>query len=308
MKGAKPLIISASRRTDIPACYAPWLVNRLREGWALVPNPRNPHELRYVDLAAMDGIVLWSKNPAPLMAHWDALKGLRSVFQFTLTAYGPEIEPGLPRQAERVATLRQLAALVGPERVLWRYDPILLSDRYDEAFHEYNFTRLADELAGCTGRCTVSFLAPYRNTARNKGVLGHREPEEAERLRLLERLATIAAARGIAVVACAQAQDYSAVGVGRAACVDGPLFHRLWGVVPPPKDPGQRPGCGCVRSVDLGAYNTCALGCLYCYANYNPAVIARNRAAHDPLSPMLVGRPAPPAPQQGNPHQPKTEP
>ena len=289
------MIVSASRRTDIPACFAPWLARRVAEGWALAPNPRNPHLLRWVDLspATLDGFVLWSKNPAPLLDHWDTLGRLRSVIQFTLTGYGNDIEPNLPPQGERIATFRRLAALIGPERMVWRYDPILLSNRCDEAFHQRAFAGLAEALSGCTGRCTVSFLAPYRSTARHAAALGHREPDEATRLRLLEGLVKTAAAHGMAVVACAQAQDYVAVGVGRAACVDGALFHRLWGVTPPPPDRGQRPGCGCAQSVDIGVYNTFSHGCLYCYANYNPAVIAANRARHDEGSPLLLGCPGP---------------
>lgn len=152
------MIISASRRTDIPAFYAPWFLNRLGEGHVLVPNPFNPRSVSRVSLRpdAVDCIVFWTKNPAPMLPRLGELNGFKYYFQFTLNPYGKDIERNLPSIEERIETFRKLSEMIGKERVVWRYDPILINETYDTRFHREAFARLARKLSNHTERCMGS--------------------------------------------------------------------------------------------------------------------------------------------------------
>ncbi len=285
------MIISASRRTDIPAFYFDWFLGRLGDGYALTRNPMNAAQVRRVSLAPDDvsGIVFWSKNPAPMLPHLDALGAFPFYVQYTLNAYGADIEPGLPPLAERIATLRRLAERIGPERVIWRYDPILLSPEYPEAFHEEAFSRLASALSGASHRVTISFIDFYAKIERRlaeRGIVGVPAPA---RVAFAGRLQAVAARSGFVMDACAEDIDLTAAGVGRARCVDAALLANISGrPVPARKDPNQRPACGCAASVDIGAYDTCPHGCAYCYANRGAVPVSARLARHDPRAPFLM--------------------
>ena len=288
------MIVSASRRTDIPAFYMPWLLNRLAAGFAMVRNPMNPQQIRRVELAssAVDAIVFWSKNPAPLLARFDELEsfGIPFGIGFTLNAYDPDLEPGVPPLRERIATFRALARRNGAEKMVWRYDPIAFSPRYDAAFHRDSFRRIADELAGSTTRCITSFLDFYTRTVRNLAGTQVRKPAPEECRALAAELAAIAARRGIRLEACAE----SGLPLPPAACIGGEWIEAICGhEVDTQKDPGQRTLCNCVRSIDIGTPECCPHGCLYCYANRSPES-ARRRAetTYDPDSPFLCSSPA----------------
>ena len=162
------MIISASRRTDIPAYYAEWFMSRIQAGLCIVPNPYNPKQETRVSLQPedVDAIVFWSKNPEPLLKHIQSLEsaGFRFYFQYTLNSYPSDLEPNLPKESERVRTFQTLADRVGPDRVIWRYDPIVLSNRTDADFHRLQFARLCRELAGHTGRVVISIVDGYAKT------------------------------------------------------------------------------------------------------------------------------------------------
>lgn len=296
------MIVSASRRTDIPALYADWLLARLRAGFALVRDPFNARRLKRVDLTppAALAFVFWTRNAGPLLPRLPELLALapNCVFQYTITGYPRALEPHAPATSAALAAFRELSrglGPAGPSRVLWRYDPILLCGLLDEAAHVANFTRLADALAGATTRVTVSCVQMYRKTARNLAKvpeIGVVERDPARLAGLVSRLAEIAASRGVVLRSCAT--DLSCAGVEPGACVDGELLSRLFGLpVSAGRDAGQRPGCRCAKSVDIGQYDTCAHGCAYCYATADPARARALRAAHDPESPLLIGRPGP---------------
>lgn len=291
------MIISASRRTDIPARYGDWFFRRLQEGYALVRNPMNPHRVSRVSLLPqdVDGFVFWTKDPRPMLDRLDRLKDYAYYFQFTLTPYGREIEPGLPdKWGELVPAFRRLAEKLGPQRVVWRYDPILLTPELDRDFHRRAFERLARELAPYTCRCTISFLDYYRCMAKAAGELRIDWPSPAGQEGIARQLAEIAQGYGLAVDACAEALNLEGLGVRQAHCVDAGLLERQLGrPLPVGRDRNQRPHCGCAQSVDIGAYSTCPNGCRYCYANHGAQKLAANTAAHDPASPMLTGWPGP---------------
>lgn len=291
------MIISASRRTDIPARYADWFFRRLREGFALVRNPMNPRQVSRVSLLPqdVDGFVFWTKDSRPMLERLDALKDYAFYFQFTLTPYGRDIEPGLPdKMGELVPAFQRLADKLGPQRVIWRYDPILLTPDLDRDFHCRAFERLARELAPYTCRCTISFLDYYRCMAKAAGEMSVDWPSPAGQEGIARQLAEIAQGYGLAMDACAEALNLAPFGIGQAHCIDAGLLERQLGrPLPVSRDRNQRPRCGCAQSVDIGAYSTCPNGCRYCYANHGPRQLAANTAAHDSFSPMLIGRPGP---------------
>jgi hypothetical protein len=264
------MIISASRRTDIPAFFADWFFDRLRQGFVDVANPYNPRQVRTVDLSvpAVDGIVFWSKNPRPMLDRLALLRDYPYYFQITLNAYGEAVEPGVPAQREAVAAVRQLAELAGAERVVWRYDPIVLSDRYTIAYHLAHFGELAGQLSGLASQCTISFVDAYRCNARPMARAGLRPPDGAEMRTIAAGLATIARACRLPLQTCAEVTDFSEMGISHASCVDAARISRLSGrPLQAARDKNQRPACGCSASVDIGSYHSCGFGCVYCYAN-----------------------------------------
>ena len=226
-----------------------------------------------------------------LEAGLSALKNYLYCFQFTVNAYGKEVEPNIPDTWRvMVPAFRRLAQQIGPQRVLWRYDPIFFSRTYTAEWHLQSFAALAQALAPYTRQCTISFLDYYRNTARRMEHLGLQRMPKEEKVRLAAQLAAIARQEGLPVYACAEADLPAACGVAPASCMDSGLFESLLGCpLPIPKDRAQRPGCGCAQSVDIGAYHTCPNGCLYCYANAGAGAAARNAAQHNAASPLLLG-------------------
>ena len=287
------MIVSATRRADIPAHYAPWLANRLRAGFCAVPNPFNPRQVARISLAPrdVDGIVLWTRDPRPLLPHLPdiARRGYALAFQVTLVEYPPALHPNLPPLAERLDALRRLADLVGPERVSWRYDPVVLAAGTDPDFHRRSFTALARALAGSACRATVSLLEPYRKVRarlRRAGV-DLLAPDPGALASLFRDMAQAARDAGMRPVACADEAGLGDLGFAPAACVDPELLG-IAGIFP--RDTAQRPACRCAQSRDIGMYDACPAGCVYCYATSDQAPARRARLGHDPDSPSLLGR------------------
>jgi hypothetical protein len=289
------MILSVSRRTDIPAFYSRWFINRLEAGYVLVRNPMNPNLAGKIPLTPdiVDCIVFWTKNPRPLMDRLDRLNDYRYYFLFTITAYGPGLERHLPPKSQVIDAFIELSQKTGKEKVVWRYDPILLSDTIDADFHFRNFAAIARRLHGHTERCIISFLDMYKKCQRNlKGLNIKPELESREMLHLAGELRRLASDQGIDMKTCAEDIDLSAAGIGHGACIDEELLTRVTGCeLEVKKDKHQRKTCRCVESVDIGTYNTCPHNCLYCYANSDAGTVKRNAARHDPRSPLLTGWP-----------------
>lgn len=295
------MIISASRRTDIPAFYAQWMVNRLREGYCTVANPFDPKQVSRISLRPedVDAIVFWTRNPRPLMSYLDELddRGYRYYFQFTLLGYPRQIDPRSPAVETAVDAFRELAQRLGPRRVIWRYDPIVFSGITPPAFHLENFQRLAESLRGHTLRVVVSIVDMYRKIqARLKklegtpAAFGPCNPDEFGPL--MRGLAKLAGLSGMEIVSCAEEVDLRPYGIQPGKCVDDRIIADALGVdVPSVKDPSQRKACGCVVSRDIGMYESCLFGCQYCYATKNFDRARENFDLHDPKSPSLLGPP-----------------
>lgn len=274
------MIISASRRTDIPAFHAGWLMERIRAGYCEVPNPFNRRQISRVSLRPedVDVIVFWTRHPRPLFPYLAELdgRGFRYYFHYTLTNYPRELEPRTPAYPVAVETFRELAARIGAERVIWRYDPIVFSERMRAAFHRGNYAKIAADLRGCTTRSVISVMDWYpklrRRFASLRGTglepLKVGNPPGEQFANLMSGIAALARENGMQIQSCAEPLDLRGYGIPPGKCVDDDYIRSVFGIeVHPRKDPGQRAACGCVVSKDIGTYNTCPFGCLYCYAN-----------------------------------------
>ncbi len=293
------MIISASRRTDIPALYSRWFMNRIRAGWCLVPNPLNAKQVLYVSLRPqeVDAIIFWSKNPLPILPHLKELsrRGFRYYFQFTLTDYPRELEPHLPSLEERLETFLNLSRRIGPLRVVWRYDPIIISNRTHFEFHRKKFSWIAEKLKGATSRVVISTVHFYQKTDRRLSQLekkgfsfDRRAGYSAEMIDLIGELVAIARKRNLEIFTCAEEHNFRKVGILPGRCVDEHLLNRIWALnLRYRKDPGQRELCLCMLSRDIGINDTCIHGCSYCYSTRDCALARRRYEEHDPASPAI---------------------
>ncbi len=287
------MIISASRRTDIPSYYSEWFFNRIKEGFVYVRNPMNIHQISKINLSpdVVDGIVFWTKNPILMLERIHELDQYTYYFQFTLNSYGKDVERNVPSKNDVIIpTFQKLSSIIGKERVVWRYDPILFNDQYTLEYHKKYFQVLCSKLSKYTEKCTVSFVDLYKTTARNTKSLNIRIPAEDEIMELMYFFSSVAKNEGIYIDTCAEDCDLSSLGIVHAHCIDQQRLERLGNyVLDIGKDKNQRGVCGCIESVDIGMYNTCENGCMYCYANYNPEIAIKNHSCHDPRSPLISG-------------------
>ncbi len=287
------MILSVSRRTDIPNYYSDWFLNRIKEGYVYVRNPRNRHQVSKIWLSpeTVDCIVFWTKNPGPMLPRLGELEGYPYYFQFTLTGYGKDMECNVPHKKDcMIPIFKELAEKIGQEKVVWRYDPIIFTDRYTPEYHLNAFRQIAESLRGHTSRCVISFLDMYAKIRKSMDSIRPYFPTESEMAAFGKKLAEIAGGSGINVMACAEKADLSAAGIGRSSCIDKELTERIVGCrLRAGKDRNQRAECGCMESIDVGMYNTCRNGCLYCYANDDTEKALRNWRLHDAASPLLCG-------------------
>lgn len=285
------MILSVSRRTDIPAFYMDWFMRRLKAGEVWVRNPVNPRQISRISLERryVDGIVFWSKGPAALQESVEKLREWPWYLQFTLTGYGQDIEPGLPdKKKVLIPMFQKLAEAAGKEHLVWRYDPILVNDRYSLSYHEKAFRSIAESLRGYTDEAVISFLDLYGKTKRNMAGTGLREISERDMRTLAESMAAAARENGMKAVSCAEPLTETWLGVERGSCIDQGRLERLCGYsLKAKKDKGQRQQCGCVESIDVGAYDTCLFGCRYCYANDSQEQVKRTVSLFRTDSPLL---------------------
>jgi DNA repair photolyase len=286
------MIISVSRRTDIPPLYSQWFFNRIKEKFVYVRNPVNSRQISKISLSPeiIDCIVFWSKNPKPMLDSLKKLSDYQFYFQFTINSYSRDIEINMPSKKEIIETFKKLSDTIGPEKVIWRYDPILLNDTYNISSHTENFNKIARQLAGFTKKVTFSFIDFYKKLDSNFINLNIKEPTLEDKYTIAENISLIAKENGMETDTCAEDIDLSRFDITRARCIDDRLIERITGhKLDISKDKYQRPECGCVKSTDIGAYNSCSNGCMYCYANHNQYNVEKNRGLHNPLSSLLIG-------------------
>jgi hypothetical protein len=267
------VIVSVSRRGDIPAFAPDWFMERLRRGEADVANPFRTGLFRSVSLRREDvaAFVFWSRDPRPFLKHLPEIErgGYPYYFLISLTGYPRALEPAAPAADEALLFFKELAMRIGRRRLVWRYDPVIYTPATPLPFHDENFSRLAFLLAPCTFRVIVSFFDPYPKAVRRlrqagidaSGAAG----SSAQQRDLLARFAAVATASGLEIQTCAEPD--LGVGVAPGKCIDEGLLNEVFGLnLAYRKDPSQRRLCLCQQSVDIGSYGTCRHGCLYCYA------------------------------------------
>ena len=282
------MIISASRRTDIPAFHMDWMMNRLRAGYCLVRNPMVANGVYRIDLDPknVDAIIFVTKNPAPIIPHLKeiASMGHLALFQVTITPYGRDIEPEVPFKADVADAFKAVSERIGADRMIWRYDPIILNDRINVEYHRRKFELLCRELEGYTRRCTFSFLEMY-------GKL-HDRPELrsitfAEMDAMAEMMVPIAERYGMKLSYCCAKHDLSRFGIEPRGCIDRQMMRSL-NIPFEEMDSPLRDGCRCVKNIDIGSYDTCLHNCIYCYANRRNKE-QRRMKDYDPEGEMLYG-------------------
>lgn len=287
------MILSASRRTDIPNYYADWFFYRIKEKFVYVRNPMNMHQISKIDLSPeiVDCIVFWTKNPKPMMERLDELKEYKYYFQFTITGFGKDIECNVPHKKEVIIpTFQELSEKIGKEKVIWRYDPIIFTDKYTPEYHVKAFGQIADALCGYTNKCVISFVDIYAKNKKDIEALNTREMSKEHLQEFAEQLSRIASKNNMEIGSCAEAIDLESCGIKHNCCIDQNLIESIIGCrIHAGKDKNQRKECGCIESVDIGLYNTCRNGCKYCYANDSQESVNDNCRKYNVTSPVLCG-------------------
>ena len=288
------MIISASRRTDIPAFYSEWFLKRLKEGFLYVKNPFNANQISKIDLSPniVECIVFWSKNPESIIRHLQEINelGYKYYFQFTVTSYDKSIELYVPKKEKVISTFKKLADNIGPDKVIWRYDPILLTDKFNYDYHVKWFEYLAKKLSQHTKKCVISFIDMYKKCERNLSDVHLNNIDISLKNSLANSLSEIAKSYNLLIQSCAEEDDFSEFNIPHGKCIDDDLISKIIGAkIDVNKDKTQRKECCCVTSIDIGAYNTCKHGCKYCYANYSQKTVNKNCHSHDVNSPLLAG-------------------
>jgi hypothetical protein len=294
------MIISASRRTDIPAFYSDWFMKRLDAGYCDVPNPFNPSQVTTVSLKPEDVevIVFWTRNASPLLRRLKDLqvKGYRSIFLCTVMNNPRAVDPRGPSLNEALATFKTLSNRIGPQRVIWRYDPVVFSNVTNPDFHKRTYETIARQFRGYTSRSIMSVVHLYKKVKRRLTALKEKgielvECEGEDFAALMRFMASVARDNGMALSSCAQETDLAEYGILPGKCIDDGLMNEVFGLeVSHTKDPSQRKACGCVVSKDIGMYDTCLYGCAYCYATSSFEKARENYRRHDPEAPFLISQ------------------
>lgn len=287
------MILSVSRRTDIPAFYAEWFMERLRQKYVLVRNPFNIHSISRIPLTPdnVDIIVFWTKNSKPIHRYLDEIDELKYkyYFQYTITPYKNDLEEKVQDKKEIVETFKKLSEKIGSEKVVLRYDPVILSDNYTIDFHKKAFARLCDLLAAYTKKIIFSFLDDYKKISKNIKQLNIKEISAEEMYIIAENFSSIAKDNGLIIESCAEQIDLGRFGINHGKCIDDELIEKITGYKISAGKDNQRNACGCIKCIDIGEYNTCMHKCLYCYANINKDAAFKNYKLHDKKSPLLIG-------------------
>lgn len=285
------MIINTGARTDTVQYYSERLLKRFKEGFVYARNPLFPNKVIRYELKPelVDCVEFCSKNYAPILPRLHEITSkFNTHFHYTITAYGKDVEPGVPSIEESIKTLVALKKLVGRERIVWRYDPILLTEKYTTKLHFETFRKLAEQLAPHIERCIFSFVEMHRKVKMNM-------PEiipmnDADKEKIAEGIGKIAAEFGIFIQTCGTNGDFSKYGIHRSGCMTLEMLGKANNVeFRDLKHKGTREGCHCIESRDIGCYDSCLNGCKYCYANINPRKSAENFKLHDPNSPILLG-------------------
>ncbi|MDE7330787.1 MAG: DUF1848 domain-containing protein [Lachnospiraceae bacterium] len=285
------MILNTGSRTDIPAYYSDWFYNRVKEGYVLSRNPYYPAQItKYLlNPEVIDVMVFCTKNPFPMLERISLLSEFDMFWFVTITPYGKEIEPCVPPKELVIRYFHELSGLIGKDRISWRYDPVFVTDRYSTDYHIEKFHEMAKALSGYTRQCVVSFIDLYEKTKRNFGQI--RSVTKKEQEKMIDAFSDIAKENGLQIHLCCENAGLVRENVDTDGCMSKAVLENALGCkLDVPQKKMARPECSCLLGADIGAYNTCGHGCLYCYANYDKETVAKNRKLHHVSSPLLVGQ------------------
>ena len=288
------MIINTGNRTDIPAFYSKWFINRIHDGYVLSRNPYSPHNITRYDLSPeyVDIICFGTKNPAPMLQYMTELSCYNQFWSVTITPYDKDIEPNVPDKSDIIRSFCMLSSTLGINCVSWRYDPIFLTEKYNIDFHLRSFSRMCAALEGYTDNCVVSFIDLFPKTKKNFPNI--REVGRHDQEIIVKSFSEIAKDHNIRIMLCCENSGLAVFGADVSGCMSKNVLERACGFsldIPSISRLMTRHGCNCINGNDIGAYNTCGHGCLYCYANNDPKTAAANISLHDPDSPLLTGYP-----------------
>lgn len=285
------MILNTGARTDIAQYYSEWLFKRFEEGFVYTRNPLFPNKVTKYELSPdkIDLVLFCSKNYKPILPRLREITDkYRTYFHYTITAYGSEIEPYVPSIDNSIQTLINLANMVGKQRLTWRYDPILLTEKYTIDIHAKTFEYIASRVAPYINNCVFSFVEMYKKLEKNMPeIIPFTENDKAI---IAQILGDIAKKYNISIQTCGTNGDFSKYGIKSSGCATLELLGKANGCeFKDIKHKGMREGCHCIESRDIGAYDTCLNGCKYCYANQNPQKAWEMNKLHNPNSPLLLG-------------------
>lgn len=288
------MIINSGMRTDIPAYYSKWFMNRIREGYVLVRNPYFENQVtRYrLDPEVVDVLAFCSKNPKPMLEHLSELERFHMFWFVTITPYDEDIEPNVPPKEDVMDSFKVISDTLGASSLSWRYDPIFINDKYSVEYHIMAFEDMASYLKGYTNQVVISFIDLYAKTIKNFPEA--REVNAEERIQIGKAFAEIGKRHGMVVRSCVEGTYLAPYGIDISGCMTKEILERAVGselVIPKTRNPRQ--DCNCVLGHDIGAYNTCGHMCKYCYANYDEEIVRQNMKKHDSDSPFLIGQSMP---------------
>ncbi len=285
------MILSVSERTDICAFYADWFYNRIKAGYVQVRNPFFPEQVSTIllDKEHIDAIIFCTKNPIPMMDRLHLLKDFDYEFQITITPYLKDIEPNVPAKGTIIQAIKKLSTQIGKERIVIRYDPILLNATYTIAHHIKMFEKLCTMLEGYTEKIIISFVDLKKNTLKNSQDLKLEEITDEKAYIIAKAFGEITNNHHISILTCAEKYDFTSLGFLNEGCTSINSMYKLTGKVRKYPRNTKRPLCNCLQTVDISAYNTCLHFCKYCYANYDETKVKQNYLQHNPNSSLLIG-------------------
>jgi hypothetical protein len=285
------MIINTGCRTDIPAFYSKWLMNRIHDGFVYTRNPFNPNQVTKYSLNpnVVDCLAFCTKNLKPMLGYIEELKAKYRMYWFvTITPYGRDIEPFVPEKKIVIEDFKKLSTSIGVNSVGWRYDPIFIGSGFDVNKHIECFKIIAKELKGYTKDVTISFLDLYEKVKRNAPDL--RPPTREECIQIGKAFAKIGKENEMIVHSCCEKNYLAEFGIDCKGCMSKEIVEKGIGkILYPPKQKNIREDCNCLMGNDIGAYNTCGHLCKYCYANSNSGLVRKNMKKHNPNSPFLIG-------------------
>lgn len=279
-------------RTDIPAFYSEWFINRIKAGFVLVRNPYNPIQVTRYSLSpdVVDLISFCTKNPSPMLDKMDYLSPYGQYWFVTITPYGKDIEPKVPDKQKVMEDFKRLSDRVGVDSIGWRYDPILVDSQHSVQWHIGKFEEMAKKLSGYTKTCVISFIDIYKKVEKNFPQA--RAVSHQDKMTIGKAFIEIAGNYGMTIRPCAEGTSLAPYGADCSGCMTVKTYETALhsNLAVPKRGKNQRNGeCACLLGTDIGAYDTCGHLCRYCYANTDPDLVKENMRKHDPKSPFLLG-------------------